>query len=72
VFKKGESRVDWLQDNAMLPKLVPSARIMRFGYNAGWFGSSDTQHTKTFVRDVSHGLLTALYSLREVGNNSLL
>lgn len=71
-IKKGGSRVDWLQDEAMLPKLVPNARIMRFGYNARWFGSSNTQHTKTFVRHVSNELLTQLYSFRKVSNTLLL
>lgn len=64
--------VDWLQHKAMLPKQAPNARIMRFGYNAKWFGSSNEQHTKTFVSNVSERLLRLLEILRKVSIASLL
>lgn len=30
--------VDWLQDETMLPNIVPNARIMRYGYWSDGFG----------------------------------
>ncbi|KGO45651.1 Tetratricopeptide-like helical [Penicillium expansum] len=51
------TKVDWLKHKDMLPKQAPNARIMRSGYNAKWFGSSNEQHTKTFVRDLRNYLV---------------
>ncbi|PQE31569.1 P-loop containing nucleoside triphosphate hydrolase protein [Rutstroemia sp. NJR-2017a WRK4] len=58
--KESGTKTDWLQDTSMLPKLAPNARIMRFGYNAKWCGSSDDQLTKTLVHDMSSQLLSCL------------
>jgi hypothetical protein len=39
VDTKDEPRyVNWLSDAAMLPTVVPSTRIMRYGYESAWFG----------------------------------
>ncbi|KAJ5518965.1 Tetratricopeptide-like helical [Penicillium expansum] len=66
------TKVDWLKHKDMLPKQAPNARIMRFGYNSKWFGSSNEQHTKTFVRDVSEGLLKRLKILRKGSTRPLI
>ncbi|CAI7636852.1 unnamed protein product, partial [Penicillium manginii] len=60
------SMVDWLQNKDMLPKKVPNARIIRFGYPAKWFGNSNEEHTKVFVSVVSERLLILLEMLRKV------
>lgn len=64
------NRVDWLQDQSMLPSIVPNARIMRFGYPSSWFGSRDEQHTETFVSDVSEQLSRRLNQVRNVSIGS--
>ncbi|GAW17430.1 hypothetical protein ANO14919_068870 [Xylariales sp. No.14919] len=59
-------RVNWLVDSTMLPKAVPNARIMRFGYKSNWFGSrkNEPQNThppkKTLVSQVADMLLRDL------------
>ncbi|RWA09422.1 hypothetical protein EKO27_g5687 [Xylaria grammica] len=59
-------RVNWLADSTMLPKAVPNARIMRFGYKSNWFGSreNEPQNThppkKTLVSQVADMLLRDL------------
>ena len=57
---------NWLTDEAMLRQEVPNARIMQFGYNAQWFGSSDEQPTKVFVSEVSERLLRQIEIHRKV------
>ncbi|KAF1961532.1 hypothetical protein CC80DRAFT_402666 [Byssothecium circinans] len=36
--KESPQWVNWLDENGMLPAVVPSARIMRYGYESKWFG----------------------------------
>jgi len=49
--------VDWLKDDDMLPKALPKARIMRFGYNSIWFGD---QAVKNRLANLANELLTDL------------
>ncbi|KAF2727049.1 hypothetical protein EJ04DRAFT_452134 [Polyplosphaeria fusca] len=37
--KESPQWVNWLDENVMLPAVVPSARIMRYGYESKWFGA---------------------------------
>ncbi|KAI1176507.1 hypothetical protein F4777DRAFT_546544 [Nemania sp. FL0916] len=53
--------VHWLRDPKMLPKSVPNARIMRFGYQSGWWSPKENgEPKKTFVNDVAEMLLREL------------
>lgn len=64
-----DNPVNWLSDINMLPKDVPNARIMRFGYRSAWYGTSTSESgvpRKTFVADVALGLLKQLQIQREV------
>lgn len=56
--------VNWLQDDTMLPSVVPNACIMRYGYESNWFGEG-ALHTK--VMDVARRLLGNLRRHRKVG-----
>ncbi|EXU98176.1 tetratricopeptide repeat and NB-ARC domain protein [Metarhizium robertsii] len=53
-------RVSWLSDSEMLPKAVPTARIMRFGYESAWYGTGLDEPKKTHVFDVAEMLLKQL------------
>ncbi|KAH8726768.1 hypothetical protein GQ44DRAFT_158670 [Phaeosphaeriaceae sp. PMI808] len=56
--RNGESEyVNWLSDPRMLPQAVPNARIMRYGYESGWFGK---QQIKSRTSTVAKRLLIAL------------
>ena len=50
----------------MLPKAVPTARIMRFGYESGWYGTAKDEPKKTHVVDVAEMLLKQLELHRRV------
>lgn len=56
--------VNWLQDDRMLPSIVPNACIMRYGYESSWYGE-DALHTK--VMDIARTLLRSLRRHRKVG-----
>ena len=58
--------VNWLTDTEMLPRNLPNARIMRFGYRSEWFGPVEAETKKTLVPDVSEVLLTELKHCRDV------
>jgi hypothetical protein len=58
-----ESYVNWLSDPAMLPKVVPNARIMRYGYKSQWFGPNAIKQNSSRV---AHRLLIALKRARKV------
>lgn len=58
--------VNWLTDPRMLPKAVPSARIMRFGYRSSWYGREQEEPRKTFVSDVAQALLKQMEFHRRV------
>jgi hypothetical protein len=61
--KDSKSYINWLSDPDMLPTVVPSARIMRYGYHSAWFG---VDMTATSPRIISQNLLGQLKSKREV------
>ncbi|OJJ75298.1 hypothetical protein ASPBRDRAFT_205284 [Aspergillus brasiliensis CBS 101740] len=43
VYKKDGSRMEWLKDSNMLPKVVPSARIYTYDWEANFYKESTTQ-----------------------------
>ncbi|KAK5202599.1 hypothetical protein LTR41_011653 [Exophiala xenobiotica] len=49
--------VNWLQVEEMLPKVVPSARIMRYGYKSDWLESASIKQS---ARTTTERLLVAL------------
>jgi hypothetical protein len=55
--------VNWLEAEDMLPKIVPSARIMRYGYESKWFGEGAI---KQKASTVAQRLLLALKRERKV------
>ncbi|SRR6266516_3739064 len=57
------SGVNWLEAEEMLPKAIPTARIMRFGYESRWFGENPI---KQRLSTVAESLLRALKSERKV------
>jgi hypothetical protein len=57
--------VNWLKDETMLPAVVPTARIMRYGYYSQWFGEGAI---KTRCAEISQRLLLALRRNREVSS----
>ena len=58
--------VNWLTHAEMLPRDIPKARIMRFGYKSEWFGPVEAETKKTLVPDVAQMLLTGLEDCRDV------
>nr|KAK5442892.1 hypothetical protein LTR18_005569 [Exophiala xenobiotica] len=60
----GEARwVNWLEEEEMLPRVVPNARIMRYGYKSDWFGPSAIKQS---ARTTAERLLHALKRERKV------
>jgi hypothetical protein len=55
--------VNWLQDQNMLPSVVPNARIMRYGYESQWFGPDAIRLNASTV---APRFLLALNRAREV------
>ena len=55
--------VNWLEDERLLPAVVPHARIMRYGYESQWFGENAI---KTKTSDISRQLLFDLKEFRKV------
>lgn len=55
--------VNWLEEPDMLPAVVPTARIMRYGYKSGWFGQDSIKQT---AGAVAQKLLVALRRKRKV------
>lgn len=64
--KPGEEEVCWLTDPEMLPRAIPNARIMCFGYESTWYGDPENEPKKTKVSDVAQMLLKALELHRRV------
>jgi hypothetical protein len=62
-WKEKHSGVNWLADARMLPKAVPDARIMRFGYDSLWLGK---HAIKTKLSTIANKLLLGLNREREV------
>jgi hypothetical protein len=52
--------VNWLTDDNMLPKIVPNARIMGFGYKSQWFGDKSVDTSIVSVSDTAARLLAEL------------
>jgi hypothetical protein len=46
VYKKDKVRVNWLQDEEMLPKVVPTARIYTYDWDADYYRGSADQTLK--------------------------
>jgi len=64
VGKKEEPQwVNWLIEDTMLPAVATHARIMRYGYQSGWFGEETMQQT---VSTVAERLLRTLKRKRKV------
>lgn len=58
--------VNWLKDEDMLPSVAPNARIMRYGYESGWFGDDAIRQK---VSTVAKRFLVALKREREVSSS---
>lgn len=65
-----DEEVNWLMSPEMLPKAVPNARIMRFGYQSNWFGTIMDEPKKTFISDVADMLLKQIEFYRRVLQSS--
>ena len=59
----GTRRVNWLQDEDMLPALVKEARILRFGYDTLWIGEDPV---RTGIGLIANELRDKLQKTREV------
>jgi hypothetical protein len=57
------NRIDWLQDETMLPSILPNARIMRYGYQSDGFGRDGSGSVR--VAEVAQTLLKLLQEERE-------
>ncbi|KAH8650059.1 hypothetical protein BX600DRAFT_442145 [Xylariales sp. PMI_506] len=57
-----KTQVNWLSNEDMLPRDVPKARIMTFGYDSVWFGDNPTRQT---IDGVARKLLEALTTKRD-------
>ena len=55
--------VNWLKDPEMLPSTMKDARIMRYGYQSGWFGRDALQQGAPAV---APRLLDSLKRMRKV------
>ncbi len=64
-WKEKHSGRNWLADSEMLPKAVPEARIMRFGYDSLWLGK---EAIRTRLSTIANKLLLVLKREREVSN----
>lgn len=56
-----KSGVNWLSDETMLPRAVPEARILRFGYDSLWMGETPI---RTTLSTISTKLLLCLNMIR--------
>lgn len=57
------SYLNWLEDAAMLPREVPFARIMRYGYHSRWVGEEAIRQKAS---SISQQLLLDLRRKRQV------
>lgn len=62
-WKDSKSGVNWLSDGEMLPKSVPEARIMRFGYDSLWLGKTPVRQK---LSTIANKLLLVLSRERRV------
>ncbi|KAL4919605.1 hypothetical protein BDW62DRAFT_178723 [Aspergillus aurantiobrunneus] len=56
-----KSGTNWLSDETMLPKAVPEARILRFGYDSLWMGDTPI---RTTLSTIATKLLLCLNMIR--------
>lgn len=61
--KENPQWFNWLEEERMLPKVVPNARIMRYGYESKWFGDGAMRQKASTV---AQRLLIALKRVRKV------
>jgi len=57
-------KVHWLENEEMLPRRFPTARIMSFGYESQWFGDSAIKISPPSVADDLLGDLQAVRKVR--------
>jgi curved DNA-binding protein CbpA len=62
-WKDSKSGKTWISDSEMLPKSVPEARIMRFGYDSLWLGKTPI---RTKLSTIANKLLLVLARERSV------
>ncbi|KAK7552469.1 hypothetical protein IWX46DRAFT_343274 [Phyllosticta citricarpa] len=55
-------KINWLENQDMLPAIAPHARIMRYGYRSAWFGSD---RVRAKVGKIAERFLRALERKRE-------
>jgi hypothetical protein len=60
--------VNWLETKEMLPKIVPQARIMRYGYESQWFGDNESSTVRLRASIIADQLLHELDSEREASS----
>lgn len=53
-WKDKASGVSWIRDTHMLPSAIPNARILRFGYDAKWWGEGSV---RARIPDLAKNLL---------------
>jgi hypothetical protein len=56
-WKDSRSGVTWISHEAMLPKMIPDARILRFGYDSLWLGK---EAIRTRLDTIARSLLLEL------------
>ncbi len=62
--EKKPPNVNWLSDEAMLPAVVPDARILSFNYDSSWYSEAPV----TNLLELAETLLTALAYFREAAS----
>ncbi|VUC31149.1 unnamed protein product [Clonostachys rosea] len=60
-WKEKTSSINWLSHEDMLPKAVPEARILRFGYDSLWMGETPI---RTSLSTIAYKLLLSLNMMR--------
>ncbi|CAH0045530.1 unnamed protein product [Clonostachys solani] len=60
-WKEKASSINWLSHDDMLPKAVPEARILRFGYDSLWMGETAI---RTSLSTIAYKLLLSLNIMR--------
>jgi hypothetical protein len=62
-WKERVSGINWLSHKDMLPRAVPEARILRFGYDSLWMGKTPI---RTSLSTIAYKLLLSLQMVRMV------
>jgi hypothetical protein len=60
-WKEKVSGINWLSHEDMLPRAVPKARILRFGYDSLWMGRTPI---RTTLSTIAYKLLLSLNMIR--------